>query len=125
MIWFAVAMTLSQSARFFRFSEVAESGFRFVEAAADAVSVVGVFGKAVHGDNDSVETGGYELLGEVLCERLGVGGDDGIESRFVGLANHGRQVFIEEGLSLEIELDDKGGIADFGEDAMPDFRRSD
>ena len=77
-----------------------------VKGTADAVGGVGLLGQAVHGDDDTVESGGDKGVREFGGHRLRVGRDDSVEPRVVRLADHERQVFIEQGFALEIKLHD-------------------
>ena len=103
----------------FCFAEVAQGSFCFFKTSADTVGVVGLVREAVHGDDDTVESGRDELLSEGLGECLRVGRDDGIEACVMGFADHERQVFVEQGFALEIELHGMGCVADLRKDTMP------
>ena len=75
-----------------------------VEGAADAVGLIRLLRQAVHGDDDTVESGGDKGFCEVWHHRLRVGRDDGIKPGVVRLTDHERQVFVEQGFALEIKL---------------------
>ena len=84
----------------------------FIQAATDTVGAVGLVRQTVHGDDDAVEPGGNKGVGEILGHRLTVGADNRIKTRLMRLTDHDRQVFMEQGLTLKIELDDFGRVFD-------------
>ncbi len=107
----------------FCFAKEAESGFGFVETTTDAIGIVRLLRKTVHGDDDSVETGVDELSSEGFGKRLGIRRNDGVETGFVCLLNHQRQVIVEEGFALKIELDDECLLLHFVQRSFPNGTR--
>ena len=90
------------------FSQVADGGSCFLHATALPVRFIGSLREPVHGDDDTVQTAHHQPFSHRTVEGLRVGRDDGVKPLLYGIVYHLRQMWVEQRLALEEELNGVG-----------------
>ena len=94
-----------------------------MQTASYAICRIRLLGETIYGNDDATQS----ALDEGFCcgaaERLGIGGDDGVESHLMGCGYHLGQLLIEQGFALKIELHGMGVFLDIVKDTMEEFHR--